>query len=158
MSVALVIQHVKCMRCILSSVASPNITYLFTLSHIREDFRKQNNARKMYFDFLYEFYLKHFSIYQELSELFLWMYVGLSIKCLLLLSSFNKSWISSTASRKSSQISNFKKIRPMRAQLFHADRRTGERTVVTKLVIAFHNFPNALKMRRKNWVRETERR
>jgi len=38
---------------------------------------------------------------------------------------------------KNAQISNFKKIRPMEAELFHADR--------TKLTVAFHNFANAPK-------------
>ena len=37
------------------------------------------------------------------------------------------------------QISNFMNIRPMAAELLHADGRTD----VTKLVVAFHNFANA---------------
>jgi hypothetical protein len=39
------------------------------------------------------------------------------------------------------------KIRPMGAELFHANRRTDGRTDKTKLVVAFRNFANAL----KNW-------
>ena len=34
------------------------------------------------------------------------------------------------------------KIRPFGAELFHADRRTD----MTKLIVAFHNFSNALKI------------
>jgi len=36
-------------------------------------------------------------------------------------------------------MSNFIKIRPMEAEKFHADRRTG----MTKLKVSFRNFPNA---------------
>ena len=35
-----------------------------------------------------------------------------------------KTWISSTAFRKNTQISHFMKIRPVGAELFHEDRRT----------------------------------
>jgi hypothetical protein len=37
------------------------------------------------------------------------------------------------------QISNFMKIRPVGAELFHADGQTN----ITKLIIAFRNFANA---------------
>ena len=40
---------------------------------------------------------------------------------------------------KKSQISSFMKIRPVGAELFHADRRTD----MTKLTITFRNFANA---------------
>ena len=39
------------------------------------------------------------------------------------------------------QISNFIKIRPMGAELFHADGHTD----ITKLIVAFCNFANASK-------------
>ena len=39
------------------------------------------------------------------------------------------------------QISNFMKIHPVGAELFHADRRTE----MTKLIVAFHNFAKAPK-------------
>jgi hypothetical protein len=38
------------------------------------------------------------------------------------------------------QISNFMKIRPVGAKLFHADRRTGGRTNIMTLVVAFCQF------------------
>ena len=48
---------------------------------------------------------------------------------------------------KNTQISNFMKIRPVRAELFHADRRMkggmDGRTDMTKLIVAFRNFANA---------------
>ena len=42
---------------------------------------------------------------------------------------------------KKSQISSFTKIRPMGAELFHADRRAD----MTKLIAAFRNFASASK-------------
>ena len=43
--------------------------------------------------------------------------------------------------KKTPEIPNFMKIRPVRAELFHADGRTD----VMKLVVAFRNFANAPK-------------
>ena len=40
---------------------------------------------------------------------------------------------------------NFMKIRPVRAKLFHADRRID----VTQLTIAFYNFANVPKIKRR---------
>ena len=37
------------------------------------------------------------------------------------------------------------KIRPVGAELFHADRRTDGQTDMTKLIVAFRNFANASK-------------
>jgi hypothetical protein len=45
---------------------------------------------------------------------------------------------------KNNHISNFIKIRPVEAQLFHADRRTDGRPDMTKLRVAFRNFANVL--------------
>jgi hypothetical protein len=36
-------------------------------------------------------------------------------------------------------------IRPVGAELFHADRWTNRQTVMTKLIVAFRNFANAAK-------------
>jgi hypothetical protein len=48
---------------------------------------------------------------------------------------------------KNTQISNFMKIRPVVAELFHMDRwaegRTERRIDTTKLIVAFRNFANA---------------
>jgi hypothetical protein len=69
-----------------------------------------------------------------------------SCKVPLLLSNFNETWIFSTDFRKKNpQISNFMKIRPVTAELFHGYRRT--KTDMTKLIVAFRNFANAP----KNW-------
>jgi hypothetical protein len=44
---------------------------------------------------------------------------------------------------KKTQISNFMKILPLGAEVFHADRQTD----MTKLIVAFRNFANAPKHR-----------
>jgi hypothetical protein len=45
---------------------------------------------------------------------------------------------------KNPQISKLMKIRPVEAELFHADRRTDGQDL-TKLIVAFCNFSNASK-------------
>ena len=53
------------------------------------------------------------------------MYIFLlHIKYLLILSDINETWIFSTDFSKNPQISNFMNIRPVGAELFHADGRT----------------------------------
>ena len=47
------------------------------------------------------------------------------------------------------KVSNFMKIRPERAELLYADRRTDGWTDMTKLMVAFRNFATAPK---KIWV------
>ena len=56
------------------------------------------------------------------------MYIGLSVKYPLFLSDFNETWTLLTNFRKNPQISNFKKIRTVGAELFHADGRMDRRT------------------------------
>jgi hypothetical protein len=51
------------------------------------------------------------------------MFIGLHVKYPLFLSDFNDTLIFTTF-QKNTQISNFMKIRPVVAKLFHADRRT----------------------------------
>jgi hypothetical protein len=43
--------------------------YFSTLSHKRRDFLENVIERKMCFDFLYKFCLKHFSFWEEFSEI-----------------------------------------------------------------------------------------
>ena len=78
------------------------------------------------------------------------MYIGLHIKYTLLFSDFNENLIVDRFS-KNTQIPNFMKIRPVGAELFHADRRTD----MTKLIVAFRNFSNAPKIMPWNWRKNT---
>jgi len=62
---------------------------------------------------------------------------------------------------ENAQISNYMKIRPVGAELFHADRRTD----IMKLIIAFRNFANASKILKPrddgvlyNWMQEEKKK
>jgi len=69
------------------------------------------------------------------------MYIGLNVKCPLLLSDFNETWIFSIDFEKNMQVADFMRSRPVGAEMFHADRQTD----MTKLTVAFRNFANAPK-------------
>jgi len=56
------------------------------------------------------------------------MYIGLHVKYPLFLPDVNETRIFSTAFSKDTQISNFMEIRPVGAELFYADGRTGRQT------------------------------
>ena len=43
------------------------------------------------------------------------------------------------------------KIRPVGAELFQADRRTGGQTDITKLIVALRNFRTGLKIHKINF-------
>jgi len=56
------------------------------LSHKRHDFEKKSYLiQNVCFDFLYNFCLQHFSVYEEMNEIRLKMYIGLRVKCLFIL-------------------------------------------------------------------------
>jgi hypothetical protein len=66
------------------------------------------------------------------------MHIGLHVKYPLFLSDFNETLDFSAYFQKNTQITDFTKIRPVAAKLFHADRLTD----MTKLIVAICNFAN----------------
>jgi hypothetical protein len=73
----------------------------------------------MYLNIPYNYFLKHFSLKEEMSEILSKMYVALHVKYPLFLSDLNETLIFWTDFRK-----YFLKIRPVCAKLFHMDGRT----------------------------------
>jgi len=69
------------------------------------------------------------------------MSIQLHVKGSLFLPDFNENLVFSTNFRKNTQISSFKKIRPVGAGLFHTERWTD----MTKLIVASRKFANRLK-------------
>ena len=69
------------------------------------------------------------------------MYTRVHVKRPLFLPNFSEICISSTYFRKKTQISNFIKVRPVGAQLFHPDGQTD----MTTLKVACLNFAKVLK-------------
>jgi hypothetical protein len=95
----------------------------------------------VWFDFLYNVCLKHFTFQKELSEIWSKMYIGLHVKHPLFLSDFNETLILSA---------DFTKILKYQISLESVQWepscfvRTDGRTDM-KLIIAFRNFENAPK-------------
>ena len=80
-SVALVIQHAKRMRCsILSSVAFLAVTYFSTLSHKRQDFRKKSYEVNNVFWSSLQFCVKYFSFWEECSGILSEIYVAVYVR------------------------------------------------------------------------------
>ena len=99
-SVALVIQHAMRMRHI-SIVAWPAVPYFSKLSQKRRDLKKKSFwTQNVCFDFLYNFCLQHLSFWEELSEIWSKMCIGLHVKHSLFLLQFNGTGIFCTVFRK----------------------------------------------------------
>ena len=69
------------------------------------------------------------------------MYIGLHVKCRYSCQIVMKLEIARQIFGKKIQIPNFMEIRPVGAELFHADRRTD----MKRLIVAFRNFASAPK-------------
>jgi hypothetical protein len=79
------------------------------------------------------------------SEILSKIYIDLQVKYLLFLSDFNETWTVPYRFSKNTHTPIFMNIRPVGAEVFHADGRTDRQTDMTKLIAAFHNFANATK-------------
>jgi len=119
--VSLVIQHAMCMRHIAIRVLSGS-TVLFHIISLTARFSKNVTEHKMCFDFLYNVCLKHAIVRRTARDMIKNVYCS-SYAIPVYLSDFNETLISSTDFRKNTQISNFTKICPVRAE-YHADGRT----------------------------------
>ena len=99
------------------------------------------------FDFLYNFFLKHFSIWEDLTKMWLKMYICLHVKYLFFLSDFNETWIYSTDFQKKSLNMNFHENLPSGSRVVPCGQ-----TDMTKQTAAFHNFVNMPKIEQnKKW-------
>ena len=95
----------------------------------------------MCFDFLYNLCLKYFSFnikFCEISKTDTVLY-----KVPVIFVRFQRILNFLGRYSRSTQISNFMKIRPVGAELFYADGRMDGQTDVTKLIVAFLNFVKA---------------
>ena len=135
--VALAIQHATCMRHIVICGMPRSTIFFPTFSHKRQDFRKKNYWKQnVCFDFLYNLDLTHFSFWQQTSEIWSKMYIGLHVKYPFFSSNFNETWIFWTDFRKILKYQIFMRIRLVGAELFHADGQTDTK----KLIVDFCNF------------------
>jgi hypothetical protein len=130
-------------RIILSCVAWLALPYFSTSSHKQYDFRKKVIKHKMCV-FISYICLKHFSFWEEFSEIVLWMCVGLHVKYPLVLPDLIKCELSRQIFEKSSNIK-------FRENLSSGNRvvpcvQTDGRTDMTKLIVAFRNVANAPKI------------
>jgi len=79
-------------RILLSSVACLALPHYFHIILQTARFSEKSHWKQnMCFDFLYKIRLKHFSFYEELSEIWSEMYIGLHVKKAFCLSDFNKT-------------------------------------------------------------------
>ena len=107
----------------------------------QQEFRKMGIEHKVS-DFLYNFCLKHFVFYEEVSKIWSKIYIDLYVKYPLFLSDFNEGWIFSTYFRKihKYQIS-WKSVH----WELSCSMRTDGQADVKNLAIAFRNFAKELK-------------
>jgi hypothetical protein len=135
----------QCACALLSSVAWLFLYNIFPHYLKRHDFRKKRKEvteHKMCVLFLYIFFLKHFSYWEEISEMWSKMYIGPQVKCPLFLSDFNETWIFTKYFPKILEYQIWWKSVQWETS---CSIRTDGRTDMTKLIFAFRNFAKAPK-------------
>jgi hypothetical protein len=143
--VALLIQHAARMRHVVTSVvATRSPLYFSTLSNKRCDLRERIIAHEMCFDFLYKFYIKHFSFKDKFNEIWSRMSKRLHIKYPLFLSNFSETWAFLGRFFKKSSSIKFYKTSSSGNRVVPCGQ-TDRETEMTKLIVAFGNFINAPK-------------
>jgi hypothetical protein len=140
MFVTLGIQHAMRMRHIVIC-GLPRSTVLFHISKMARFSKTRYWIQNVCFGFFYNFRLKHISFYEEVSEMWSDICIGLHVKNPLFLSDFNETWIFSQVFKKSWNIKFL--ITPYNGMRVVPCRRTDRRTDMTKLIVAFRNFANA---------------
>jgi hypothetical protein len=116
-------------RIILSSVACPAVTHFSTLFHKQRNFPKKKKSLSIKRVLIFSTNLSEaFLILRRIQHDIVINVTASSCKVPLLLSDFNETSVLSTDFRKNTQIPNFVKIRPIRAELFHAYLRTDGQT------------------------------
>jgi hypothetical protein len=147
--VASSIQHAICMHHIFTC-SLPSSTHIFQLYIIKAQFSGKNGywTWRVCFDFLYNIYLKHFSFYEEMCEI--WSKIKSLPAKLHLLSDCNETWIYSTNVRKilKCQIA-WKSVQWEPSCSLPKDGQTD----MTKLIVACRSFTKAPKNTNKteNW-------
>ena len=130
--IALGIQHAMRMNHVAICDLSCSTEFFSTLSHQWHEFRGGEllNTKCVFFYFLYNFCVTHFSFQEEMDETWSKMSSGLHVKYLLFLSDFNETWTFSTVFfffEKYSSV-KFMKVRPVGAELFHVGGRMDGQT------------------------------
>jgi hypothetical protein len=135
------VSSMQCACAILSSVAYPDLQYFSTLSHTRHDFRKKLLKTKCVFWFSIQLSSETFlTLGRNERDMIINVYwSSREVPVILVRFQWNLNFLSKGS--KNLQILNFMKIRPVWAELSHADRRTD----MTKLIAAFGNFATASK-------------
>ena len=131
----------QCACAILSSVACPALQYFSHYLINGMIFEKMLWNLKCAFRLSLHLLSETFPILRRNERDMIKKYIGLHVKYPLFIVRFHWNLNFLDSFSKNTHISNFMKIRPVGAELFHADGRTD----MTKLIVAFRNFSKAPK-------------
>ena len=140
----------QCACTILSSRSCPALLYFSKLSHYFTIFggKKKLSSAKCVFWYSLRVLSETFLILRRNDQDMVKNVYYTSCKVPVILVRSSGKLIFLDIFSKNTQMQNFIKIRPVRAE-FHSDGRTGRHKVVTKLIVAFGNFATAPKTRIK---------